>query len=84
MIEHDELTMIPNIKDPSKSTIHYRSSVDVAGKNYCDTLIAYISDVNFIRPPTFEERKRKLDEQLFILENLCKEMFYRTYREYLK
>ena len=30
MIEHDELTVIPNIKEPSKSTIHYRTSVEVA------------------------------------------------------
>jgi hypothetical protein len=82
MIEHDELTMIPNIKDSSKSTIHYRSSVEVARDNYCDTLMAYISDVNFIRPPTFDERKRKLDEQLFILENICKRAFYEIYREY--
>ena len=27
MIEHDELTVIPNIKDPSKSTIHYKMGV---------------------------------------------------------
>lgn len=82
MIEHDELIMIPNIKDPSKSTIHYRMGVDVVGNNYRDTLMEYLSDVNFIRPPTFEERERKLNERLFILENACKEAFYALYREY--
>lgn len=30
MIEHDKLTVIPNIKEPSKSTIYYRTSVEVA------------------------------------------------------
>ncbi len=81
MIEHDELTVIPNIKDPSKSTIHYRTSVDVARDNYRDTLMEYLSDVNFINTPTFEQRKRKLNEQLLILENVCKQAFYELYRE---
>ena len=82
MIEHDELEMIPNIKDPSKSTIHYRSSVEVARDNYCDTLMEYLSDENFINHPTFETRKKLLDEQLCILENICKRAFYEIYREY--
>lgn len=82
MIEHSELTVIPNIKDPSKSTIHYRMGVDIARNNYCDTLMEFLSDVNFIRPPTFEERERKLKEQLYILENACRRAFYELYREY--
>lgn len=81
MIEHDELTVMPDIKDPGKSTIHYRTSVDVAGNNYRDTLMEYLSDMNFIRPPTFEQRERKLNEQLLILENTCKQAFYELYRE---
>lgn len=81
MIEHSELTVIPNIKDPSKSTIHYRTSVDVARDNYRDTLMEYLSDVNFIKLPTFEQRERKLNEQLLILENVCKKAFYELYRE---
>ena len=82
MIERDKLTVIPDIKDPSKSTINYKMGVDIAGNNYCDTLMEFLSDVNFIRPPTFEERERKLNERLCILENACKRAFYELYREY--
>lgn len=82
MIERDELTVIPNIKDPSKSTIHYRTSVDVARDNYCDTLMEYLSDVNFINHPTFETREKLLNEQLHILESICKRTFYEKYKEY--
>ena len=81
MIERDKLTVIPDIKDPGKSTIRYKMGVDVAGNNYCDTLMEYLSDVNFIRPLTFEERERKLNERLYILENICKEAFYKLYGE---
>lgn len=82
MIKHDELTVIPDIKNPSKSTVHYRTSVDVARDNYCDTLMEYLSDINFIKLPTFEQRERKLNEQLLILENICKQAFYKLYKEY--
>ena len=82
MIEHDELTVIPNIKDPSKSTIHYRTSVDVARNNYCDTLMEYLSDVNFIRPLTFEKRKGFLNKKLYELEEICRMRFMNEYREY--
>lgn len=82
MIEHDELTVIPNIKDPGKSTVHYKMGVEIAGNNYCDTLMEYLSDVNFIYQPTFEQRERKLNEQLLILENTCKLAFYKLYRDY--
>ena len=43
------------IKDPSKSTLHYRTSAEVARDNYCDTLMEFLSDVNFINPPSIEE-----------------------------
>lgn len=43
MIEHDKLT------------IHYRTSVEVARDDYCDTLMKYLADVNFINPPSIEE-----------------------------
>lgn len=82
MREHDKFTIIPNIKEPSKSTIHYRTSVEVARDNYCDTLMKYLSDVNFINHPTFEKREEILKKQLFILENICHEAFYEKYREY--
>ena len=84
MIEHSKLTVIPNIKDPSKSTIHYKTSVEVARDNYCDTLMEFLSDVNFINPPSFEQREKKLNEQLYILENICKRAFYEVYRDYYK
>ena len=82
MVERSELTVIPDIKDPSKSTIHYKMGIDIAGNNYRDTLMEYLSDVNFIRPPTLEERERKLKERLYILEDACKKAFYELYRGY--
>ena len=63
MIEHDELEMIPNIKEPSKSTVHYRTSVEVTRNNYCDTLMRFLSDENFINHPTFETREKLLNKQ---------------------
>lgn len=84
MIEHDKLTVTPDIKDPGKSTVHYKMGVEIARNNYCDTLMEYLSDVYFINPPTFEQRERKLNEQLLILENTCKQAFYELYRDYYK
>lgn len=80
MIEYDELTVTPNIKDPSKSTIHYRTSVEVARDNYCDTLMEFLSDENFINTPSFEEREKTLDRQLESLVYFCKNAFYEKYR----
>jgi hypothetical protein len=44
----------------------------------------FLSDVNFINPPSFEQREKKLNEQLYILENICKRAFYEVYGEYYK
>lgn len=82
MIEHDELTIIPNIKDPSKSTIHYKTSVEVARNNFCDTMMEYLSEVNFINPPSFEQRENILRRELNILQNVVMNRFIETYREY--
>ena len=82
MIEHDELTVIPNIKEPSKSTIHYRTSVEVAIDNYCDTLMEHLSDVNFINPPSIEEREKVLERESDSLMCFCRNAFYEIYREY--
>ena len=82
MIEHDELTVIPNIKEPSKSTIHYRTRVEVARDNYCDTLMEHLSDVNFINPPSIEEREKVLERELDSLMCFCRNAFYEIYREY--
>lgn len=82
MIEHDKLTVIPNIKEPSKPTIHYRTSVEVARDNYCDTLMKYLSDVNFINSPSIEEREKVLNRELDSLMCFCRNAFYEIYREY--
>ena len=82
MIEHDKLTVIPNIKEPSKSMIHYRTSVEVARDNYCDTLMEHLSDVNFINPPSIEEREKVLNRELDSLVCFCRNAFYEIYREY--
>lgn len=81
MIEHSELTVTPNIKDPSKSTLHYRTSVEVMRDNYCDTLMEFLSDENFINTPSFEIREKTLDRQLESLIYLCKDAFYKKYRK---
>ena len=80
MIEHDELIVTPNIKDPATSTLYYRTSVKVARDNYCDTLMEFLSDVNFINTPSFKEREKTLDRQLESLIYLCKNAFYEKYR----
>ena len=82
MIEHDELTVIPNIKEPSKSTILYKTSVEVARDNYCDTLMKHLSDVNFINSPSIEEREKVLERELDSLMCFCRNAFYEIYREY--
>ena len=82
MIEHDELTVIPNIKEPSKSTILYKTSVEVARDNYCDTLMEHLSDVNFINSPSIEEREKVLEMELDSLMCFCRNAFYEIYREY--
>ena len=82
MIEHDKLTVIQNIKEPSKSTIYYKTSVEVARDNYCDTLMEHLSDVNFINPPSIEEREKVLNRELDSLMCFCRNAFYEIYREY--
>lgn len=82
MIEHDELTVIPNIKEPSKSTILYKTSVEVARDNYCDTLMEHLSDVNFINSPSIEEREKVLERELDSLMCFCRNAFYKIYKEY--
>ena len=82
MIEHDELTVIPNIKEPSKSTILYKTSVEVARDNYCDTLMEHLSDVNFINSPSIEEREKVLERELDSLMCFCRNAFYEIYKEY--
>lgn len=78
----DELTTIPNIKDSSKSKVHYKIGVDIARDNYCDTLMEYLSDMNFINRPTFEKRKEFLNKKLYELEEVCRMRFMKEYREY--
>lgn len=82
MIEHSELTIIPNIKSPRDSKIYYKQGIDKAMENYCDTLIETLSDENFIYPPTFKQREKILTKYLYKLEIICKTAFYDKYREY--
>ena len=81
MIECDELTVIPNIKDPSKLTIHYKTSIEMARNNFCDTMMEYLSDVNFINHPTFEQRENVLRKELYALQNVVMQRFMEIYRE---
>ena len=73
---------IEELKEPSKSTIHYRTSVEVARDNYCDTLMKYLSDVNFINSPSIEEREKVLNRELDSLMCFCRNAFHEIYREY--
>ncbi len=81
MIERDTLEFIPNIKSPSDSKIYYKSGIDKAMENYCDTLIESLSDEHFIHPLSFKKREEVLTKYLYKLEIICKTAFYQTYRE---